>query len=98
MKMSQINIDKDIHPENQTEQELSSAQIQRQMELILDSKHFRQAKSLEKFLRYVVAKKLDRVESDLKEYTIGLEVFHRGADYDPRHDAVVRVQANALRK
>ena len=72
--------------------------LHRQMDLILDSKHFRQAKSLEKFLRYVVARKLEGAENELKEYTIGLEVFHRGADYDPRHDAVVRVQANLLRK
>lgn len=73
-------------------------QIQRQADLILESKHFRQAKSLEKFLRYVVAKSLAGEEGDLKEYTIGVEVFQRGADYDPRKDAVVRVQANVLRK
>lgn len=78
----------DIGPEN----------IQRQTDLILESKHFRQAKSLEKFLRYVVAKSLAGEENDLKEYTIGMEVFQRGADYDPRKDAVVRVQANVLRK
>ncbi|HZF38258.1 MAG TPA: hypothetical protein VE715_05520, partial [Blastocatellia bacterium] len=78
--------------------EIDAERINRQMELILDSKHFRQAKSLDKFLRYVVAKSLSGGENELKEFTIGLEVFHRGADYDPRQDAVVRVQANALRK
>jgi hypothetical protein len=78
--------------------EISADQVNRQMELILDSRHFRQNKSLEKFLRYVVAKKISGEEGELKEFTIGLEVFQRGADYDPRKDAVVRVQANVLRK
>jgi hypothetical protein len=83
---------------DQSAPELSAAQIQRQMELILESKHFCQAKSLERFLRYVVAKKLAGAEDELKEYTLGLEVCRRGADYDPRQDAVVRVRANILRK
>lgn len=78
--------------------EINAERVNRQVELVLDSKHFRQARSLEKFLRYVVTKKLAGEESELKELTIGLEVFHRGADYDPRKDAVVRVQANVLRK
>jgi hypothetical protein len=94
--MSQLSnreeLREDIRPEP------SAAQIKRQMEMILGADRFRQAKSLEKFLRYVVARKLDGAENELKEYTIGLDVFQRGADYDPRRDAVVRVQANVLRK
>jgi hypothetical protein len=73
-------------------------QILEQMNRILASRHLRQARSLEKFLSYVVEKKLAGDENELKEYTIGLEVFARGNDYDPRRDAVVRVQANMLRK
>lgn len=100
--MNQPNIHEEIRPEvcqgDPSALELSAAQIQRQMELILGSKHFRQARSLENFLRYVVARKLAGAENELKEYTIGVEVFQRGADYDPRHDAVVRVRANVLRK
>lgn len=77
---------------------LSDEQIQRQVNLILESRHFRQARSLEKFLNYVIAKTLAGAQNELKEYSIGLEVFQRGPDYDPRRDAVVRVQANVLRK
>jgi len=80
------------------EGEVRPEQVNRQLELILNSRHLRQARSLEKFLRYVVAKSLAGEEGDLKEYTIGVDVFQRGADYDPRKDAVVRVQANVLRK
>jgi hypothetical protein len=76
----------------------SAEQIQQQLEGILSSKHFRQAKSLERFLRYVVTKQLSGEEDSLKEYTLGVEVFQRGEGFDPRTDAVVRVQANMLRK
>lgn len=69
-----------------------------QIERILGSRHFRSAKSLERFLRHVVQKKLSGEENLLKEYSIGLEVFQRGANYDQRSDAVVRVQATLLRK
>lgn len=87
------------HEQAQYEQTaFSPAEIYAQTDRILESRHFRQAKSLEKFLRYVVSKKLAGDEQELKEFTIGLEVFQRGEDYDPRHDAVVRVQANVLRK
>jgi len=100
--MSQSNIYGENRPEitraYEVTPELSPARVQQQMELILESKHFRQAKSLDKFLRYVVTRKLAGAENELKEFTIGLDVFRRGADYDPRHDAVVRVQANVLRK
>lgn len=78
--------------------EISAEQIQQHLELIFCSKHFRQARSLEKFLRHVVAKKLIGHESELKEYSIGVEVFQRGQEFDPRTDAVVRVQAAQLRK
>jgi len=78
--------------------ELHSEQIIAQMETILRSRHFCHAKSLERFLRHVVTKKLAGVEHELKEYTIGVEVFRRGEAFDQRTDAVVRVQAGALRK
>jgi hypothetical protein len=83
---------------HQTTDAITPEQILEQMNRILASRHLRQARSLEKFLSYVVEKKLAGDEDELKEYTIGLEVFARGNDYDPRRDAVVRVQANVLRK
>jgi hypothetical protein len=83
---------------NESTDAITPEQILEQMSRILASRHLRQARSLEKFLSYVVEKKLAGNEAELKEYTIGLEVFARGNDYDSRRDAVVRVQANMLRK
>lgn len=45
---------------------VSDEQVAEQMEKILASRHFRQAKSLEKFLRFVVNKKLAGGENELK--------------------------------
>ena len=33
----------------------------------------------------------------LKEYPIGVEVFHRGESFDPRINAIVRLEARKLR-
>ena len=78
--------------------EPSREQIERQLALILASRHFRQARSLEKFLSFAVSSSLNGKTDNLKEISLGIEVFHRPADFDPRIDNVVRVQAANLRK
>ncbi len=34
----------------------------------------------------------------MKEYSVGVEVFHRGDYFDQNSDSIVRVEANRLRK
>ena len=41
---------------------------------------------LSRFLRFAVEQALAGHEDQLKEYTIGVEVFDRSASYDPRID------------
>jgi hypothetical protein len=50
------------------------------------------------FLRYLVERALDGSGHQLKERTIGVEVFGRDATYDTGNDAIVRVSANGVRK
>jgi Tol biopolymer transport system component len=50
-----------------------------------------------KFLRYIVDEALAGRADGLKEYVIGRVACGRGADFDPRLDPVVRVQASKLR-
>ncbi len=69
-----------------------------QLERILQSPQFRESHQLQRFLRYIVEETLEGHEDGLKEYAIGSRVFSRRQDYDPRHDAIVRVQATQLRK
>lgn len=50
-----------------------------------------------RFLRYVVEKALAGKSAQLKAYTIAVDVFGRGVDFDPAKDAVVRNEATRLR-
>jgi serine/threonine-protein kinase len=50
-----------------------------------------------RFLRFAVEEALKGNAGRLKEIVIGSEVFDRGADYDPRLDPIVRVEARRLR-
>jgi hypothetical protein len=65
---------------------------------VLESREFRAARNRARFLEYVITRALDGAEQSLKEYTIGVEVFDRGTDFDPRTDGVVRTQAGLVRK
>lgn len=68
------------------------------LERILSSPQFRSSPQLQALLRFLVMAKIEGREDELKEYTLGCEVFRRGKAYDPRHDSIVRVQASMLRK
>jgi TolB-like protein/Tfp pilus assembly protein PilF len=72
--------------------------VRAQLERILSSPGFATAKSARRFLRYVVEEALAGRGDQIKEYAVGVSVFDRGDDYDPRADAVVRVEAIRLRK
>lgn len=72
------------------------AAIQAELEHILASAAFRSSQRCCDFLRCVVAHTLDGAE--LKERTIGAEVFGRPPDYDTGADSIVRVKATELRK
>ena len=64
---------------------------------ILASSGFRDSPRISSFLRYIVDLTLEGREADIKEYAIGVDVFKRGADFDPKTDPIVRVQAGRLR-
>src|SRR5213595_189965 len=55
------------------------------------------SESLRKLLRYLAEHALDHPGTPLKEYQIATEVFGRPADFDPRSDSTIRVQAGRLR-
>ncbi len=64
---------------------------------ILATPAFVRSPRLAHFLRYVVELRIAGRTDAPKETEIGVEVFGRGADFDPRVDPVVRVQARLLR-
>jgi TolB-like protein/TPR repeat protein len=71
--------------------------VRAQLERILASPGFASAKSARRFVQYVVEETLAGRGDQIKEYVVGVAVFDRGDDYDPRADAVVRVEATRLR-
>jgi serine/threonine-protein kinase len=74
------------------------SEIQDQLERILGSTGFRSSLRLQRFLRLAVERTLAGETDQLKEYAVGRDAFDRGADYDPRLDSIVRVEARRLRK
>src|SRR5580700_10981343 len=77
--------------------DVSSADVRGQLQRILASSPFLNARRASQFLRFVVEGTLAG-EDGFKEYLIGIEVFERPQDYDPKDDPVVRIEAGRLRK
>ena len=67
------------------------------LEQVLASPLFRKADRQARFLRFVVETALDSANGSLKEFDIGIAVYDRRGDYDPRADPIVRVEAARLR-
>ncbi|HEX8710321.1 MAG TPA: hypothetical protein VF730_00520 [Terracidiphilus sp.] len=65
---------------------------------ILESRFFKHAGRSSQFLDYVVRHKLEGHAEQLKERTIGTEVFQRAPGYATGDDPVVRVQAGEVRR
>lgn len=65
---------------------------------VLASKHFSKAPLLSAFLSYTSRRVFEEGAVRISERDIGIDVFHRDADYDPREDNIVRNYARQLRK
>ncbi len=77
---------------------LSDEKIREQLELVIQDPVFRSSKRSVEFLRYVVEQTLLGFADQIKERTIGIEVFGRAPSYDTNMDHVVRTAAIELRK
>lgn len=69
-----------------------------ELEAVLQSRGFRSAPTLAGLLRYLCEKRFAGESAQIKEYSIGVEVFRRGAGFDQETDSIVRVEVNRLRK
>jgi hypothetical protein len=85
-------------PANTSFTEAEKATILGELHNILDSQSFRNSARGKQFLAYVVQHKLEGRDEFLKERMIGIEIFHRKADYPTADDSVVRVQAGEVRR
>jgi len=69
-----------------------------ELKRIFESKYFAKAPKRRRFLEFTSGQVFLGEESKLNEYLIGVEVFERGADYNPQQDPIVRVQAHEIRR
>jgi hypothetical protein len=88
----------DVEVEYGTTPELTADMIRGQLELLVHDEVFRSSKRSVAFLRYVVEQTLNGSADQLKERTIGVEVFGRDPSYDTNLDHIVRTAATELRK
>ena len=75
----------------------SDNEVAIQIDRILASRWFARSERLCRFVRFAAHHALSGGAGRLKEYLVGVEVFDRGAEYDPRIDPIVRVEARRLR-
>lgn len=69
-----------------------------QLDRVIQSACFRDTPSSRRLLQYIGTRSLDGDLQNLKEFTIGVEVLGRRANFDPKTDTIVRVQVRRLRQ
>jgi len=78
--------------------EAEKASIREQLARLLENPFFSHSKRFPTFLRFVTEQTLAGHQDDIKERTLGIEIFGRDADYDTASDPIVRVTAAEIRK
>jgi TolB-like protein len=73
-------------------------EVRRHLEVILASRPFASATRARRFLSHIVEQTLAGNTAGIKELVLGIEVFDRAGDFDPKIDTIVRVEAGKLRK
>jgi hypothetical protein len=88
----------EIQVEDGARVEVHAERIRQQLDLLIRDHTFRSSKRSVAFLKYVVEQTLNGSADQIKERTIGVEVFEREPSYDTNLDHVVRTAATELRK
>ena len=99
MDNSTVNNDVDLaHALSLPLDEKAKQVILLELERILESPPFRTSSRSKQFLSYIVRNTLNGHVENLKERTIGVELFQRDPDYTTGDDSVVRVSAGEVRR
>ena len=78
--------------------DVDEREVRIQLDRILQGAAFKNSERLQRFLKFAVECALDGTTDQLKESVLGRVVFHRGPEFDPRTDSIVRVEAQRLRR
>ena len=74
-----------------------AAVVQAALSRVLESTMFAQAQRQSRLLRYIVEESAAGRGGRLSQFSLGIDVFDRGADFDPTTDSGVRVEVGRLR-
>jgi hypothetical protein len=86
------------HANTRDDERPTTEEIRTALDRIAVSEAFRACPQLVAFLRYVVEATLRGGQDRIKGYTIAVEAFGRGDDFNPQDDPIVRVEAMRLRR
>jgi len=81
-----------------TQREPHADEVREQLNRLLANPFFSHSKRFPTFLRFVVEQTLAGESENIKERTLGIEIFGRDAEYDTASDPIVRVTAAEIRK
>ena len=76
----------------------SADSVNRHLHKLLTDPLFSLSDILKRFLVFIVKETLEGRSDHLKEYTIGVKVLHKPANFNPQIDAIVRIHACRLRR
>jgi hypothetical protein len=88
----------EVEAEDGLKVEINAEKVREQLDLLVRDQTFRSSKRSVAFLKFVVEQTLNGSADQIKERTIGVEVFEREPSYDTNLDHVVRTAATELRK
>jgi hypothetical protein len=77
---------------------VTKSAVREQLNRLLANPFFSHSKRFPTFLRFVIEQTLAGEADNIKERTLGIEIFGRDADYDTASDPIVRVTAAEIRK
>ncbi len=78
-------------------EQITSTEVRKQLADILNSADFQASQRLRDFFTYIVNAKLNGKGTAIKAYTIAVDVFGLGKNFDPRINPLVRTEAGRLR-
>lgn len=98
MAMKTFQRTKILQPSPSTMKYDESDQRWKAVERIVASPHFAKSRRLSEFLAYIVRCAVENRTEEITEQLIGINVFERGADFNPADDNIVRITARQLRQ
>jgi Tol biopolymer transport system component len=75
----------------------NAARVRDALKTVLSSPMFAGSERLKDFLRYITEETLQGRGEHIKDYVVGVEVYHKSPSFDTRTDSSVRVEASRLR-